>query len=520
MPTKSPAKKPARRKPTPRPPKPAPVEAAAVESFADTQGQNRARTARIVSRLHPRLAAGWDAAQTTADNSRHWANADSLSAASAASPTVRQTLRQRSRYEAQQNNAILRGICLTLANDVIGPGPRLQLTTARKALNAKVEKEFAAWCRAVHLAEKLRTARYAEAVDGEIFVQLVDNPRHGHRVTLDLALIEADQIATPDLYQATELAVDGIQYDTHGNPTTYHKLKHHPGGDQATALAEYDSIDAAAIIHLYRADRPGQLRGIPETAPVLSTCADLRRFQAAVLAAAETAADFAAVMYSDAPAQETAEAEEYFEEIDLVKRGMLSLPGGWKMEQLRAEQPTATYEAYEAAIVRNIGRAFNMPYAIAAGDSSGHNYASGRLDFQTYDRTIGVDRQRYEIRALGRIFAAWLDEALLIPDYLPADGFAGDFAPAWHWHPRPHVDPSKVATARKTDLAAGMTSYPAEFAKGGQDWEKVQAEQAAALGLTLKQYRALLRRHLFGTEAIPGQAAPAPTKPQTEEANA
>ena len=44
----------------------------------------------------------------------------------AAGPEVRRTLRNRARYEVA-NNSYARGIVLTLANDVIGTGPRLQM---------------------------------------------------------------------------------------------------------------------------------------------------------------------------------------------------------------------------------------------------------------------------------------------------------------------------------------------------------------------------------------------------------
>ncbi|WP_345321587.1 hypothetical protein [Novipirellula rosea] len=48
---------------------------------------------------------------------KHWSRANGLSAATANSPDVRRTLRNRSRYEVA-NNSYARGITLTLANDV------------------------------------------------------------------------------------------------------------------------------------------------------------------------------------------------------------------------------------------------------------------------------------------------------------------------------------------------------------------------------------------------------------------
>ena len=114
------------------------------------------------------LRGRYDAAVTTGDNRRHWKNADGLSANAANSPEVRRTLRNRSRYEIA-NNSYAKGVVLTLANDVIGTGPRLQLLTEDSEANRRIESEFMRWARACRLAEKLRTMRMAKAQDGEAF---------------------------------------------------------------------------------------------------------------------------------------------------------------------------------------------------------------------------------------------------------------------------------------------------------------------------------------------------------------
>ena len=98
----------------------------------------------------------FDSAQTNADNRRHWANADGLSANAAANPEVRRILRNRARYEVA-NNSYARGIVLTLANDVTGTGPQLQMLTDSAEANQTIEREFAAWAKDVDLPAKLRT---------------------------------------------------------------------------------------------------------------------------------------------------------------------------------------------------------------------------------------------------------------------------------------------------------------------------------------------------------------------------
>ena len=101
------------------------------------------------------IRARYDAAATTDENRRHWKHADGLSAVAANSSEVRRLLRNRARYEVA-NNSYARGIVLTLANDTIGTGPRLQLLTENAEANRRLEREWMLWSRAVGLAEKLR----------------------------------------------------------------------------------------------------------------------------------------------------------------------------------------------------------------------------------------------------------------------------------------------------------------------------------------------------------------------------
>jgi lambda family phage portal protein len=438
-------------------------------------------------RAHRFLRARYDAAVTNDDNRRHWANADGLSANAANSPEVRRTLRNRARYEVA-NNSYAKGICLTLANDVIGTGPRLQMLTPDAEGNRVVEHEFAKWSQAVGLAERLRTMRLARASDGEAFAILTNNDRLPTAVKLDLRLVEAEQVCTPDLLTKDigDLnAVDGIVFDELGNPVQYHVLRYHPGDIRALFSRGYDEIAASAVIHYFRCDRPGQARGIPDITPALPLFAQLWRFTLAVLAAAETAADFAGILYTDAPANGEADAAEPFEPIELEKRALLTMPGGWKMAQMHAEQPATGYGEFKKEILNEIARCLNMPYNVAAGNSSGYNYASGRLDHQTYFKSIRVEQAHIGSVVLDRILAAWLDEAVLVEGLLPASlrTLDADFSHQWFWDGHEHVDPAKEANAQATRLASHTTTLANEYAKQGRDWEAELRQRAKEVSL-------------------------------------
>jgi lambda family phage portal protein len=453
-----------------------------------TPFRRRPRAWRAVS-----IKARYDAATTTEENRRHWAAADGLSARAANNPEVRRILRNRARYEVA-NNSYARGIVLTLANDLIGSGPRLQMLTATAEANRRIEQEFARWAKAAGLAEKLRTMRMARAQDGEAFAILTSNPRLPTQVKLDLRLVEADQVTTPDLLPLGGSAVDGIVFDAFGNPVEYHVLRQHPGDALVVSGVQYDRLPAEAVVHWFRADRPGQVRGIPDLMPALPLFAQLRRFTLAVLAAAETAADFAGILYTDAPPGGEADAAEPFEPIELESRALVTMPGGWKMSQLQAEQPSTTYAEFKREILNEIARCLNMPFNIAAGNSSSYNYASGRLDHQTYYKSLRVEQAHLEAAVLDRVLSAWLDEVVLIPELWPEDlGPFADWPHQWFWDGQEHVDPAKEATAQATRLASHTTTLAYEYARQGQDWEDALRQRAKEqammreLGLTSAQ---------------------------------
>lgn len=445
--------------------------------YAPTRKPVEARLAELRSRLRA-VNAQYDAAQTTPDNSKHWAAADGLSAVAANSPEVRRKLRNRSRYEVANNSYAL-GVALTLANDCIGTGPRLQVLSPAVEHNRQVEEAFADWADAVDLAGKLRTARLAKLQDGEAFAILTTNPGLRTPVTLDLRLVEADQV-TSSYVPSFDNPVDGIVFDAWGNPSKYQVLKTHPGDVRSMSPLSYDVMNASSVLHYFTQLRPGQARGIPEITPALPLFAQLRRYTLAVIAAAETAADLAMVLESNGAASDDPPAAvEAMDTIELERRMATILPEGWKLGQARAEQPTTTYGDFKAEILNEIARCLSVPFNVAAGNSSKYNYASGRLDHQTYFKSIDVERSRIRRSMLDRVFSAWLDEAVLIEGFLPQPFRRTRRIPhVWFWDGQEHVDPVKEADAQETRLRNNTTTLSRECARSGSDWEEVLEQRS------------------------------------------
>ena len=444
----------------------------------------------------------YDVAQTTDENTNHWRWTDDLSPDQANSSSVRKTIRERARYETA-NNTYAKGMLLTLANDTVGTGPRLQVLTPDRDVNAQIEMRWNEWADEVRLADKLWTLKLSKTLDGESFAHLVTNTNHRSPITLDLVLSEAEQFATP--FNAGSLLsseVDGITLDDFGNPVTYHRLRSHPG-DLSLVDFTADKIPASQVIHLYRTDRPQQHRGVSEIVSALPLYSMLRRFTLATIAGAETAADISALLHTQAGAVAAPDAIDALDRVPIARRAILTMPEGWDITQFKSETPATTYQMFKHEIVNEIARCLNMPFNVAACNSAGYNYSSGKLDHQIYFKSIKVERSYIERTACDKLLDEWIKEASLIPGFFPSE--LASLPHQWNWPGMEPLDPFKEANAQRLRLENGMTSYPAEYAREGKDWEVEQQRQAESLGLKVEDYRLLLVNRLYGSITITGR---------------
>lgn len=480
-------------------------------------------------RVHiPGARAKFDAASMSPESLRHWRGADNLSADAELLPSVRKTVVSRSRFEAA-NNGTLAGMLQTLADDTIGTGPRLQLffddpeydldrdDSRERASLQRREIRFRKYAKAIRLPAKLRLARLAKARDGEVFFQKVINPRLSGVNKIDFVLYETEQVGSntdkdvEDFYKnGVPKEVDGILFDRAGNPDKYRFWRIHPGAINGVgALTDFYLVPAENVIHYANFTRPGQHRGFPEIASSLTVFNDLRRYANAVVSAAETAADISLMLETDTiPDPEDYDLSDelndqgkrvrqlrFTDVVPIAKNSGVALPEGWKANQLKAEQPTSTYTAFYDAKVNEAARGLSMPFNVAKGNSSGYNYASGRLDHQVYYRKITIERREIEETVLDAVFDSWETiDRLCFPEDYDFD-FSTDHS--WMWDGFAHVDPAKESSAQASRLASGTSTLQEECAAQGKDYEVVLRQ--------LGHEARLKEKYGLGSPAAPAQ---------------
>jgi capsid protein len=409
------------------------------------------------------------------------------------------------------------------------------MQSASEGFNRMVELAWYEWCKEIKFRRKLWCIAHAKHVDGEGIGILRRNSKLRHAVKLDWVLHETEQCQTPYLPYGVDGRIDGIHFDEYGNPTYYDILEHHPGSNQVmqNKFMNPEQVQARFVTHWFKLRRPGQHRGIPECASTLNLGASARRWREATVAAAENIADFSLFIKTQFEPDEM-DSVNPMSTIEIQKRMMTALPAGYDAFQPKAEQPTANHAEFSKSLVNEQARPKSMPYNKAACDSSSYNYASGRLDHQTYYAQLNVDRDDCDDCVLDQMFSVWFDAAVVAYGWLGGNPDAINrraLMHVWDWPKHQVADIGAEADASDKRLKNGTTSIAAEMIACGLDPEDELIKKAESNGITVDQQRQIdlllnLPQHvipivsqLLGLVASPA-ATTATQQPQEEMASA
>jgi len=265
-------------------------------------------------------------------------------------------------------------------------------------------------------------------------------------------------------------------------------------------------VDAKDIIHLFRADRAGQVRGIAWAAPCILRLKDFDLFEDAVNMRMQIAACFSAFVGDiEAPA-EAGGAKSSLS--DKLSPGAIEiLPPGKTITF--PNLPTAQDDGHSIRMLRSIAKGLGISYEVLSGDYSNVNYSSGRMGWIEMHRNIESWRWITFIPRMCNPVYAWFQEAASL-----VGQSMDDVLPLWTPPKREMIDPTKEIPAERDAVRSGFKSLSESIRESGRIPSEVfkemakDAETINGLGLVLDTDPSKMAR---GGNAQPVQNYPAQT---------
>ena len=428
-----------------------------------------------------------------AGGGRRWRGHPDMPANLSAMHAARGPLAKRARYLVANNPLAASGV-EAWVSALVGTGIKPQSAHADPLVRRDLNTGFEGWTDEAD-ADGLTDFYGQQAVmvrrmviDGEGFALLIAGPDG-----LRLRLIDAEQIdpsLNRDLPEGGRI-VQGIEFDAAGRRVAYHMLPERPGMPFASLPLTAKWVPADQVVHLFRPETPGQVRGISWFAPVMLRLADLDQWRDAQIMRQKVAAMLAGFVTSTENPTEVFEGEQ--KGANLV--GGLE-PGTLKFLDPGQDVKFSTPANIGAEVItfakiteREIAVGLGLPAAIFTGDLSEVNYSSIRAGLVEWRRRVealqhGVIAFQF-LRPVWRRWATLEVLASRIKTTVEAALPAKFIAPKQQW-----VDPAKDVEAELAAIAGGLMSRREAVTSRGVDIEALDDEIAAdnkratELGLT------------------------------------
>ncbi len=376
-----------------------------------------------------------------------------------------------------------------ICNNVVGDGIIWKVSGGSAARAEKLRKTLKAHFDTTKIDADGRCNLYglqrlvmnALVSDGEVLIRRRRRQnRDGLPLPFQLEVLEIDHLDNSrDRLLASAGAEgevrEGIEFDAIGRRVAYWLYPEHPGATWGlrTSLVSR-RIPANEVIHIYRQDRPKQMRGVSWFAPVALALQDLADGQDAQIMRQKIAACFAA--FRVAP-----EAEFTSPSRDNDPAGLATMvPGRIQNlapgEDIRFAQPPSVegYDKFTRLILQTVAGGLGITYEALAGDLSQVNFSSARMGRMEMDRNVSAWQWLLMIPQMMQPLSHWALEAF----DLATGQMKRSTELTLDWVP-PHrmlVDPAREIPALRDKVKAGFASRQGVVRELGFDPEDLTRE--------------------------------------------
>jgi len=407
---------------------------------------------------------------------------------------AQETLKNKARDAIRNNPYANRGLSAIVSN-VVGAGIVPNIKGKNKLQTKRLNDAWKEWglttlCDAngKHNFYGLQ-AQVMKSVpsDGEIISMREINP-----AGMQLRLLESDYIVSwrdsgGVNLNDTDTIIQGVKVDKTGRVKSYFLYESHPG-EIVTHLGERE-VPVGNLDHVYRQDRPGQLRGVSWFHPVLRQLEDFNEFQQATLISRKISACFSAFITTN-------NEDATLSSSDLIAKreaeSMLS-PGNIRYlshgEGIVLASPPKVdgYEEYCNQVLRAIASGLGITFEALTSNYANVNFSSGRMGHLEFRRNVEMWRWGMLIpQFCDPSFQHFLKWCTIVKGIDTAGASVEWVPPSWSM-----IDPDKEIAAFRNSIRSGLTSYKKAVREQGYDPEELMQEIADsnaeldALGIVL-----------------------------------
>lgn len=442
-------------------------------------------------------------------------------------------LRQRSR-DAYMGVPTAAAALKTMRTNVIAgglmPAPKVDNDflhmTAEQAeeLQAQIIREFGLWAETAECdADRVddfydlqQLVFLGKIMNGDAFAFLpMDKPTPRQPYGLRVRVVEADRVCSPDMRDrlypcvvqghSVHNIVQGVETDEHGIVVAYWVCNTHPLEVMPRQKREWTRVEAYGttgrrnVLHIMTRERAGQRRGVPMLAPVLETLKQLGRYTEAEINAAVISAMFTVFIQTEAatdarPLGEMIPQDQLVDEqdqgtIEMGNGAIVSLNPGEKAEFADPKHPSAGYDVFTEATIKQIGAALEIPPEVMEKKFS-TSYSAARGALNEFWRTCEMQRDWFVADFCQAVYEEFLAEAVA-RGRVKAPGFFNDPAIrkaysgcTWNGPARTNLNPVQEVDAAIKRMEAGFSTAQEEtmqmtggnYAKNIRQ-RKIEAEQ-------------------------------------------
>lgn len=310
--------------------------------------------------------------------------------------------------------------------------------------------------------------------------------RHWRRPSDGLAIPMQIQVLEPDLIDTGKhlslpdsgKIIRGIELDSMGRRVAYWLFLEHPGSTTVSnvrRLGQSVRVPASEILHVFKPQRPGQVRGVTWFAPVLIRFNDFDEFADATLMKQKIAACLA-VLTSDvdgtAPPLGNVDSEN--ETYDSLEPGMIANIAVGRTVEVVQPPSVRDYADYSKTTLREIAAGIGVSVEDLTGDYADINFSAARMSRLRHWARVQGWRWRMLVPQFLNPLWGWAMQAATIAGLEPIA------STSWTAPPLPMIEPDKEGLAIQRNIRTGIMTLSESLRERGfvpnEFWDEYQED--------------------------------------------